>query len=233
MSPLNVSGVVEELFIAPRVDEPNIGVVDVWFRNYSVCAPLGIRSLLNADPESVVWAEDTKDAFCVRTGTNPATQQYYTFTIPRDPVFMFPPGAVPAPTQVGLAVTPGSSSLVLGTIVRDFELSQAEQAVAYLTAGAFQANTCNVLGATGSVAQQLNTNYSKVGTSTQSLTLANVLTAATVLAVRYGLDTFRELVLFIVAKLPAAFSTNSFAGRETIDGATSTANCAGFTPTSN
>lgn len=84
-------GLIEELLILPNPS--NGGRLDVWFRDASVCLPLGVRSIIGTCPGSVAWGDD-QDTFVVVSlqgfQETPGTLAQDTF----DDAFSVPPGAL-------------------------------------------------------------------------------------------------------------------------------------------
>lgn len=70
-------GLVEELFIGPET--AGSSRLDVWFRNDLRAEPLGVRSALGANPESVKWGQG-RDSFVVKAGL-----KFSIFQFPRGP----------------------------------------------------------------------------------------------------------------------------------------------------
>ena len=185
-------GVVEELFIA---NVPATGVKEVWFRNWSVTANLGLRAAgtLAENPESVVWGETSgHDRFVVRTGTTPGTQKYYIFSIIRTGNdVVFGTGVIPTATLVR------TENPALSTGIQVVKLS-IESFVHKETRSMFgsvhTSVDSNSAGATWHVESlegrltATSTTTSAIGT--QTLTLADIL--ATVGVVTYGLNTSNQ-----------------------------------------
>lgn len=193
-------GIVEELFIAAV---PATGVVEVWFRNWSVTANLGLRASgdLDEDPESVTWGQ-TKDRFVVRTGTTTATQKYYIFRIPRSAV-IFGEGVIPS-TTLERTVTPYTSGLSLGTVVVDLSettgLRVSVNGATTITVALIGA--CTVTGVDTTLTGLLDGPRTvRTLSTTGTITLSTVLSAAS--EVRYGLDDSGALVLLVVGDVPS------------------------------
>ena len=201
-------GIVEELFIAPPIEGGN---PEVWFRNWSVCANLGLRlaGTLAEDPESVAWGQ-TKDKFVVRTGTTAATQKYYLFHIPRTSS-IFGAGVIPTIIH-DRTVTPYTSTLTLldwsATVSNTQGLPAGHPQGAgyvnrlYTRADLPTATPVLSLGG-GPFRQQVV----DAGTITGTVTLADILSNAD--APTYGLDDSGALVLLVVGPIGTLTGTGT------------------------
>ena len=191
-------GIVEELFIAPV---PATGVSEVWFRNWSVVANLGLRAAgtLAEDPESVVWGQ-TKDKFVVRTGIFPGEQTYYLFHIPRSIGTIFGDGVIPT-VVLDRVLSPFNSALTLLVLnatktsifhVQDVHVTTRWNARVFHTA-ACRPNGFN----SGTVDSTSDLSTTTPTTGSVTVTLGNVLVDEAATTVTYGLNHAGDLVLLV------------------------------------
>ena len=203
----NPDGICEELFVSGT---------EVWFRNWSVTADLGLRAsgILQEDPESVRWGQ-TKDRFVVRTGINHSDFKYYIFRIPRF-LTIFGEGVIPSVTREH-TISPSTSTLglvtVAGTITETRHNGQGTNAI-FATAVSI-ANTAGCVASLTSftlLVSPFNMREVDTGNGTNTFQLNSSALSVT----SYGLDDDGALILFLTANLPSF----TFSGTKSVFGQT-------------
>ena len=212
-------GIVEELFIAPV---PATGVSEVWFRNWSVVANLGLRAAgtLTEDPTLVAWGQ-TKDRFYVRTGSVPATYKYYIFRIPRSIGTIFGEGVIPSTTlerTKGPFISSDISVLALPYSVS----SEAKGGDTALFVSVHQPLTSACVEGTRTFEflSVVQASQVDVATGTQNINLGSLISSGSGVSVQAALDDSGNLILFLVA----AVTSFTVAGTRTTEAA-NTSSC--------
>lgn len=189
-------GIVEELFIAT---DPTTGLNEVWYRNSNVTQSLVIRSLLNANPESVNWGT-WKSEFVVRTGTLATAQQYYTFNLIRVGLTSGADGIGPtAVAHLKRTETPYTSTLPLlmlsarVTVRRDNNYHINSSATYTLPGGipTYQDGSSSAVQG----------NREAIGTGSRSVSLLNLIVLGATIS-SYGLDAVGDLILAVRGTIP-------------------------------
>jgi len=200
------AGILEELFIAGAP-----GSKQVYFRNYSVTASLGLSGDWGgAQPESVVWGVN-HDRFVVRTGTTTATQKYFQYSIARALNSVFDPGVIPSPILVRTD-TPYTSLLALFTSPIAVSVTDTEdwRTVKTQSNGHLVPEVPPVAcdGVVDTLAITVNYADSIVisGTVSYTPTLTTVLAGAA--TVQYALNANNELILLVIGPVPSSAITN-------------------------
>ncbi len=201
------AGILEELFISGAP-----GSKQVYFRNYSVVASLGLSGDWGGEqPQSVVWGT-SHDRFVVRTGSTPATQKYYHYSIARALNTVFDPGVIPSAILVRTE-TPGTSTLAMFPVAISVSTTDTEtwRSVKARTDGHLTPEVPPVACDGVVDAQAITLNYEDSivisGTTTYTPTLAQILATASA-SVAYAVNANGELLLLVIGNVPSGSITN-------------------------
>lgn len=206
----DATGIVEELFISGT---------EVWFRNWSVTADLGLRAsgILAEDPTFVAWGQN-KDKFYIRTGTTPATYKFYIFRIPRS-LTIFGEGVIPSVTLVRTEGPFISSTISVLTIPYSVSVNEQNESFLFTSAAVALTSACVESPATVEYLSTIANRKVQVATGTKTFNLGQLLSTGSDLSIQGALNDNGDLILFLVATVSAftvagsrdAYSVNTLA----------------------